>query len=62
MAVRGADGIGHLQEDDYQKRTEIRVVIPDYFKVCLVDDWEAVTKNQQVSHIRQLAGHTRLVC
>lgn len=44
-----ADAVLVLQEDEYQKRTEIRVVIPDYFKVCLVDDWEAVTKNQQVS-------------
>jgi len=48
-----------LQEDEYQKRTEIRVVIPDYFKVCLVDDWEAITKNQQVSRHHFHIGHHR---
>lgn len=37
-----------LQEDEYLKRLELRIKIPDLLKVQLVDDWEAVTKNQQV--------------
>jgi mortality factor 4-like protein 1 len=36
------------QEEEYMKRPEIKVWIPDELKVALVDDWEAVTKNQQV--------------
>ena len=31
------------------KRPEIKITIPDQLKVQLVDDWEAVTKNMQVS-------------
>lgn len=30
------------------KRPEIKISIPDNLKVQLVDDWEAITKNQQV--------------
>lgn len=30
------------------KRPEIKIAIPDNLKVQLVDDWEAITKNQQV--------------
>lgn len=37
------------QEDEYMKRPEIKITIPDTLKVQLVDDWEAVTKNNQVS-------------
>jgi len=31
------------------KRHEVKISIPDNLKVQLVDDWEAITKNQQVS-------------
>jgi hypothetical protein len=31
------------------KRMEIKIVIPDVLKGQLVDDWENVTKNQQVN-------------
>jgi MRG len=31
------------------KRMEIKIVIPDVLKGQLVDDWENVTKNQQVT-------------
>lgn len=36
------------KEEEYQKRTEIKISIPDVLKTQLVDDWEAVTKNMQV--------------
>lgn len=39
----GPDG-----EEEYQKRTEIKISIPDVLKTQLVDDWEAVTKNMQL--------------
>ncbi|SGY18209.1 BQ5605_C015g08008 [Microbotryum silenes-dioicae] len=39
---RTRDGEG---EDEYVKRPEIKIVIPDSLKTQLVDDWEAVTKN-----------------
>ena len=32
------------------KRPEIKISIPEVLKVQLVDDWEAITKNQQVIH------------
>jgi mortality factor 4-like protein 1 len=31
------------------KRPEVKIVIPDVLKLQLVDDWENVTKNNQVS-------------
>lgn len=34
--------------DDFSKRMEIKIIIPDELKVKLVDDWENVTKNQKV--------------
>lgn len=33
------------------KRMEIRIVIPDVLKGQLVDDWENITKNQQVLYM-----------
>ena len=35
-------------DDDGTRRPELRLVIPEVLKVLLVDDWEAVTKNNQV--------------
>lgn len=32
------------------KRPEVKIVIPDILKLQLVDDWENVTKNNQVSY------------
>lgn len=43
----GVDG-ACSQEEEYQKRPEIKVFIPDVLKTQLVDDWEAITKNMQV--------------
>jgi mortality factor 4-like protein 1 len=36
------------KEVDYVKRPEVKIVIPDILKLQLVDDWENVTKNNQV--------------
>ncbi|GJN91680.1 hypothetical protein Rhopal_004703-T1 [Rhodotorula paludigena] len=44
-AKRGREGEG---EDEYMKRPEVKIAIPDNLKVQLVDDWEAITKNQQL--------------
>lgn len=37
-----------LQEAEYLKRPEVKIVIPDVLKLQLVDDWENVTKNNQL--------------
>jgi mortality factor 4-like protein 1 len=44
-------------DDDGTRRPEMRLVVPDTLKVLLVDDWEAVTKNNQV---RSLLASTKL--
>jgi hypothetical protein len=31
------------------KRPQVKISIPDVLKVQLIDDWEAITKNSQVS-------------
>jgi len=36
------------KEEDYLKRSDVKIVIPDALKAYLVDDWENVTKNQQL--------------
>lgn len=36
------------QEAEFLKRPEVKVVIPDVLKLQLVDDWENVTKNNQL--------------
>ncbi|KAF9582800.1 Esa1p-associated factor [Lunasporangiospora selenospora] len=35
------------KEEDFTRRPEIKVPIPDSLKAQLVDDWENITKNQQ---------------
>ncbi|KAI5478443.1 hypothetical protein MNV49_005084 [Pseudohyphozyma bogoriensis] len=45
-AKRGRDG--ELQEEEYMRRPEIKITIPDVLKTHLVDDWEAITKNNQL--------------
>lgn len=44
-----------VKELDYMKRPEVKIVIPDPLKLQLVDDWENVTKNNQVSRLEGLA-------
>jgi mortality factor 4-like protein 1 len=36
------------QEGTFLARPSIRIPIPDHLKALLVDDWENVTKNQQL--------------
>ncbi|PLB54989.1 chromatin modification-related protein eaf3 [Aspergillus steynii IBT 23096] len=36
------------KEDNFYVRPSVRIVIPDNLKSLLVDDWENITKNQQV--------------
>ncbi|GAA5911555.1 hypothetical protein JCM8208_006872 [Rhodotorula glutinis] len=42
---RGREGEA---EEEYLKRPEVKIAIPDNLKTQLVDDWEAITKNQQL--------------
>jgi hypothetical protein len=42
------------------KRPEVKIVIPDILKLQLVDDWENVTKNNQVSD--PWSAWARLIC
>ncbi|KAG6919921.1 hypothetical protein DXG01_013270 [Tephrocybe rancida] len=35
-------------EDDSSRKPELKLVLPEILKVSLVDDWEAVTKNNQL--------------
>jgi len=36
------------KEDQFHSRPSVRIIMPDNLKSLLVDDWENVTKNQQV--------------
>ena len=36
------------QEDNFHSRPSIKIVLPDHLKGILVDDWENITKNQQL--------------
>ncbi|KAI9849015.1 MAG: Esa1p-associated factor [Sclerophora amabilis] len=38
----------NTQEEHFQTRPSVRVIIPDRLKALLVDDWENVTKNLQL--------------
>ena len=45
-----SDGVS-LQQEQFQSRTEVHVIIPDELKQCLVDDWDLITKQKQVSAV-----------
>ncbi|KAL8397324.1 hypothetical protein RB594_004156 [Gaeumannomyces avenae] len=36
------------QEENFQNRPSIKLAMPDHLKAMLVDDWENITKNQQL--------------
>lgn len=36
------------KEDNFHNRPSIKLPVPDHVKALLVDDWENVTKNQQL--------------
>lgn len=40
-----------LQEEAFHNRPSIKLVLPDHIKGFLVDDWENVTKNNQLVHL-----------
>lgn len=42
-----------IGQDDSSKRPEMKLNVPEALKVLLVDDWEAVTKNNQVRQSMQ---------
>lgn len=44
------------QEEEYIKRPEIKIVLPDALKLQLVDDWENVTKKSQVRELLSAGG------
>lgn len=46
-----------LLQDESSKKPEMKLTVPEVLKTILVDDWEAVTKNNQV----RLAGITLLM-
>ena len=51
---RRKDGRGTKRgrdEDDTNRKPDMKLNVPEILKVLLVDDWEAVTKNNQVCHI-----------
>ena len=37
-----------LQEEEFVKKPEVKILIPDSLKVMLVDDWENITKDNKV--------------
>ena len=37
-----------FKEDDFLRKNEVKLPIPDQLKALLVDDWEFITKNQQL--------------
>ena len=47
-----------MWQDDNSRKPEMKLNVPDVLKVLLVDDWEAITKNNQAR--LSLSGHTRL--
>ena len=47
-AAGGTTGRKRGREEDEARKPEMKLDVPDVLKVVLVDDWEAVTKNNQV--------------
>ena len=37
-----------FDQDEAVRKPDLRLTVPDALKVILVDDWESVTKNNQV--------------
>lgn len=46
--IQDEDTDSTLQEDGFHARPSIKLMMPDHLKAILVDDWENVTKNQQL--------------
>ncbi len=45
---RGRDSSVNEKEEDFLKKPEVKIMIPDSLKIQLVNDWENVTKNNKV--------------
>lgn len=60
---RRKDGRGTKRgrdEDDTNRRPDLKLNVPEILKVLLVDDWEAVTKNNQVRVSVDVGNNERL--
>jgi len=58
-STRRKDGRGTKRgrdEDDTNRRPDMKLNVPEILKVLLVDDWEAVTKNNQVRSTVDVGG------
>ena len=60
---RRKDGRGTKRgrdEDDTNRRPDMKLNVPEILKVLLVDDWEAVTKNNQVRSFADIKSYMHL--
>lgn len=48
IAIRSAQLTSQPKEEEFLRRPEVRIPIPDHLKAILVDDWENVTKNNEL--------------
>ncbi|KAJ3414573.1 Esa1p-associated factor [Chytridiales sp. JEL 0842] len=49
------------KEDEYLKRPEIKIALPESLKIQLVDDWEDVTKNQKLVSLPRNPNVTTII-
>ncbi|TPX74955.1 hypothetical protein CcCBS67573_g03760 [Chytriomyces confervae] len=49
------------KEEEYLKRPEIKIPIPESLKIQLVDDWENVTKNQKLVSLPRTPNVTQIL-
>ncbi|KAI7856501.1 MRG-domain-containing protein [Circinella umbellata] len=56
-----SDSSNAEKDEDYLNRPEVRMDIPDTMKAQLIDDWENVTKNQQLVELPRTPTITNLL-
>ncbi|KAI9332494.1 MRG-domain-containing protein [Obelidium mucronatum] len=49
------------KEEEYLKRPEVKIPIPESLKIQLVDDWENVTKNQKLVSLPRTPNVTQIL-
>jgi hypothetical protein len=49
------------QEEQFEERLSVRIVLPDTLRSLLVDDWENITKNMQVVALPAIAPVNKLL-